>query len=273
MRLLIRLVVVFAVSAAWAGEPVGAPRLWDSGRRIEKPDLSALRVIRFLSDDDYPPFMFQGPDGALTGFNIDLARALCEELKVVCTIQPRRFDTLAEALNEGRGDAAIASLAMTAAAREKLGFTQPYYRTPGRFVMRKGAVADVSPQGLAGKPIAVAAGTAHEAFLRDFFPSVLRKPFETAALARAALKRGEVDALFGDGVTLSIWLEGTDAADCCRFEGGPYLASRYFGEGVGIAVRKDNIVLRQALDWALARVADSGVYAELYLKYFPIGFF
>ena len=75
------------------------------------------------------------------------------------------------------------------------------------------------------------------------------------------------------GVTFSIWLNGEGASNCCEFSGGPYLESRFFGEGVGIAVRRDDSELREALNWALAKMAKDGAYAELYLKYFPVSFY
>ena len=67
-----------------------------------------------------------------------------------------------------------------------------------------------------------------------------------------------------------MWLAGEESGDCCVFKGGPYTESRYFGEGVGIAVRKEDADLRRAMDWALARLAARGVYAEIYAKYFPV---
>src|SRR5262245_61356423 len=85
--------------------PQAVPGFWDPRRRPERPDLSRLTVIRFLTETDYPPFNFAGPDGNPQGFNIDLARMLCEELKLACTIQMRRFETLIPALNGNQGDA------------------------------------------------------------------------------------------------------------------------------------------------------------------------
>eukprot|EP01036_Dinobryon_divergens_P012434 gene12433-biopygen11049 len=80
---------------------------WDPKRRPEKPDLRQIVQIRFLTADDFPPFNFAGPDGMPMGFNIDLARAICEELALACTIQARRFDTLVDALIATDGDAVI----------------------------------------------------------------------------------------------------------------------------------------------------------------------
>ena len=87
-----------------------------------------------------------------------------------------------------------------------------------------------------------------------------------------ALKAGAVDLVFADGLTLSIWLAGEDSAQCCVFRGGPYAETKFFGEGVGVAVRKEDANLRVAFDWALARIAQKGLYAELLRKYFPLGF-
>lgn len=253
------------------------PSFWDPQYRFERPDTGAIRLIRFITEDDYPPFNFALPDGSLTGFNVELARAVCEELKIACTIQPRRWDTLIPALSENRADAAIASLAMNAANRVQLDFTAPYYKTPARFVAKRAegeaAPSEILPETVAGWPIGVEAKTAHEAFLRAFFPQAEIRSFASRAEAQDALKAGQVKLVFGDGVSLSLWLNGAEAANCCAFAGGPFTESRFFGEGVGIAVRKGNGELRRALDWGLRRVHERGLYAELYLKFFPIGFF
>ncbi len=251
-----------------------APGFWDLRRRMEKPDLGPLRLVRFITEDDYPPFDFVAPDGTLMGFNVELARAICDELRLQCTVQPRRWDTLLDTLEKGGADAAIASLAINARNRARADFSAPYYKTPGRFVARASVQLDpVIPETLGDHVVGVEAGTAHEAFIRDMFPRVQRRTFETATALRAAIRRGEVDMIFGDGVALAAWLNGVDSAGCCAFRGGPFLQRAYFGDGVGIAVARGNVVLRRALDYGLQRLAERGVYAELYLKYFPIGFF
>ena len=265
----------FSVSAAENGatpeHKVVVPGFWDPRRRPERPDLSRLQNIRFLTDLDYPPFDYAGPDGNPAGFNVDLARLLCDEIKVTCTIQARPFQTLLDALNANQGDAVIASIAANAETRKRVDFTDPYYRTPARFVARaETSVADVLPELVAGKKIAVVAGTAHEAYLKQMFTQADVRSYPNAAAARAALKNKEVELLFGDGIALSFWLNGTDSAGCCAFGGGPFLDSRFFGEGVGIAVKRGNDVLRQALNWALFRQWEKGSFTDLWLRYFPI---
>ena len=142
-----------AAAAPAGGDPgVRVPGFWDPRRRPEKPDLSRISVIRFLTETDYPPFNFAGPDGNPQGFNIDLARMLCEELKLACTVQMRRFETLIPALNGNQGDAVIASLAATVEMRARVDFTDSYYRTPARFVAKRDSpLEDPLPERLEGK--------------------------------------------------------------------------------------------------------------------------
>ena len=253
--------------------PRGAavPGFWDPRRRPERPDLSRIQSIRFLTDLDYPPFDYAGADGNPAGFNVDLARLLCDEIKTTCTIQARRFDLLLGALNANQGDAVIASIAPTAEARQRADFTDPYYRTPARFVARADSpIRDVEPELVEGKKIAVVAGTAHEAYLKEMFTEAEVKPYANAEAARTALRNKDVDLLFGDGISLAFWLNGSDSGGCCAFRGGPYLDSRFFGEGIGIAVKRGNDLLRQALNWALFRQWEKGTYTDLWLRYFPI---
>ncbi len=249
---------------------------FDLARKPERADLPGARIIRFLTDDDYPPFHFIGPDGQLSGFNVDLARALCQELKAACTIQPRRWDTLLAALEEGRGDAVIASLAPSAASRARVDFGLPYYRTPARFVARKeaaAAAAPATPAAIGARTVAVVSGGAHAAFMAAFYPKAALRTYPDQDDALRALAAGDVEMVFADAVGSAVWLNGAAGAACCAFLGGPFYESRYFGEGASIAFRKDGAQLRRAVDSALYRLAETGVYQDLLLKYFPVRFY
>ncbi|MGF6427951.1 transporter substrate-binding domain-containing protein [Bradyrhizobium sp. Pha-3] len=257
--------------AAAEAAPQAVPGFWDPRRRPDRPDLSRLTVIRFLTETDYPPFNFTGPDGNPAGFNVDLARSLCDEIKVTCTIQMRRFETLIDALATNRGDAIIASMAVTPQLRAKVDFTDPYYRAPARFVSRRDNVMpEIRPEYLEGKKVGVIAGTSHEAYLKAMFTDAEIHSYPDNDALRAALRRGEVDFIFGDAISLAFWINGTDSAECCAFSGGPFVESRYFGEGVGIAVRKGNDLLRQSLNWALFRIWEKGRFTDLWLRYFSV---
>jgi polar amino acid transport system substrate-binding protein len=251
--------------------PQAVPGFWDPRRRPERPDLSRISVIRFLTETDYPPFNFTGADGNPAGFNVDLARSLCDEIKVTCTIQMRRFETLLDTIASNRGDAIIASMGVTPQLRTRLDFTDPYYRAPARFVSRRDAVMpEIRPEYLEGKKVGAIAGSAHEAYLKAMFTDAELHSYPNDEALRLALRRSEVDFIFGDGISLAFWINGTDSGDCCAFSGGPFVESRFFGEGIGIAVRKGNDLLRQALNWALFRVWEKGRYTDLWLRYFSV---
>ncbi len=250
------------------------PNFWDPRRRIERPAAGAVASLRFLTTDDFPPFNFLDVNGQLTGFNVDLARAVCAELEIPCTIQARQWDELVDRIRDDTADAVIAGIAITAANRRRLDFSDIYLRVPARFVVaRDNADLVTTPAGLRNRTLAVVARTAHEAYLAAMFPETSRKLFDDADAARAAVKDGDADAHFGDGLQLSFWLQSETADGCCVFAGGPYLESRFFGQGYAVAFAPGAVEVRQAINSALKSVYDSGKYAELYLRYFPIGFF
>jgi polar amino acid transport system substrate-binding protein len=241
----------------------------------EASDREPRRVaIRFLTESDFPPFNYFDEENVLTGFNIDIARAVCLELAATCDIQVRPWAELLPALRKGEADAVIASHTASPNLLEAFDFSLPYYFTPGRFVARRGlADLEVTPEGVEGRRIAVARQTAHEAYLRAFFRDSSIRTYETVELARDALLTGAVDLLFDDGVSLAFWLNGTASKACCEFRGGPFLEPKYFGDGVGIAVRRDDTQLKGMIDTALGRLRQSGRYEELLLRYFPLRVF
>lgn len=254
-----------------SAQGVAIPGFWDPRAQPERVELTGPRTVRFITDDDYPPLHFAGPDGAPTGFAVELARAACERLAIACVVQVRRFDTLLDSLAAGQGDVVAAALPLTGQLRARFAATGPYFRLPARFAARLApAPPEPAPAALAGRPVGVVAGTAHEAYLTAFFPAAERRTFPELSLAVAALRRGEVEYVFGDGVGLALWVGGTEAGNCCGLVGGPYLESRYFGEGIGFVLRSDDAALRRALEEALFRLWQEGKYAELYLRFFPV---
>jgi len=236
-----------------------------------EPQIPRRVAIRFLTDTDYPPFNYYDEDNVLTGFNVDMARAICLELAAACDIQVRPWSELIPALRRGEADAVIASHAISASLLSAVDFTDRYYHTPARFVGKRSAGRlDVTPEGLEGKKIAVAKGTAHEAYLRAFFRDSSIRAFETPQLARDALLSDAVDLLFEDGIGLVFWLNGTASKACCEFKGGPFGEPKYFGDGVGIAVSRQDSQLKGLINAALKRLRETGRYEELLLRYFPL---
>lgn len=227
-------------------------------------------VLRFLTTGDFPPFNFYDEDGVLTGFNVDLARAICLQLQVTCEVSERPWAQLLPSLQKSEVDAVIAGHAVTAQALQKVAFSDRYFHTPGRFARRrKNTGLTATPEGLEGKRIAVASGTAHEAYVRQFFRGSRILVFDNPDIAREALKAGEVDVVFGDAVSLSFWINGTASEQCCRFSGGAFLEPKFFGDGMAIALPKDDPQLKADVNNALAEVRTSGRFIELVTRYFP----
>lgn len=250
------------------------PDTWQGDALRPKPDLRGLEKLRFVTDSDYPPFHYFDEVGALTGFNVDLARAMCEALEVECEIKDVDWSELFISLERGDADAAIASIRISAESLVRADFTSRYYATPARFVAQKtNPLKDISPETLEGVKVGVAKGTGHEAYLKLFFPDIALATFDTPEDAQKALKSGAIEFVFGDGIGLTFWLNGMTSEGCCEFRGGPYLDSKFFGEGVGIAVKKGNRQLAEILNYALEQVHASGRYEELFLRYFPMSFF
>ena len=96
-----------------SAQPERIPDLFDPDHYIPRPDMSAIRTVRFLTTDDFPPFHFALPNGTLVGFDVDLARAICRDLKLACTIQARRFDSLVGEIKAGHDAAVVAAIANT----------------------------------------------------------------------------------------------------------------------------------------------------------------
>jgi polar amino acid transport system substrate-binding protein len=273
--------VAVMVFAAWVlGYPISAfsedtasPAQLAATPAQPSPDATAPRrvVIRFLTDSDFPPFNFYDEDGVLVGFNVDLARAICLELNTSCDIKARPWEELFAGLKNGDADAVIAAHRVTASALKEVDFTDRYFHTPGRFAGRKESPqVEMSPNGLDGKRIAVARGTAHEAFLKAFFRDSPLAIYENADLAREALAAGKADFLFDDGISLAFWLNGTLSRQCCEMRGGPFLEPKFFGDGIAIAVPKTDPGIRLLLNKALDRVRASGRFDELVQRYFPV---
>lgn len=257
-------------AAAKAQSRVTVPNFWDARIRVDRPEPGPPRVVRFLTDDDYPPLHFASPDGGLTGLSVELARAACEKLGWTCTIQARRFDTLLDSLMEGRGDVLAAAINLTPQLKARFAASHLYFRSTARFATTRGnAEAELDARALQGKRVAVVGGTAHQAFLERLMPKVQRRETGTLQGATSALRSGEADYVFADGVALSLILAGSGGSDL-GFAGGPYLESSYFGEGVAFLLRKDDPPLQRSLDYALQSLWDDGTYARLYLRFFPV---
>lgn len=276
MRAALLALLAAVISVPALAQSLQIPSLWDARERIERPQIAELPRLRFLTTVDFPPFNSLDANNQLTGFHVDLARDICRQLSLdaVCQIQALPWDELVPALENGDGEAIIAGLAPTAELRERLAFSRPYLKFPARFVAARAAsLPEPLHRSITGKRVGVVAGSAHEALLRAQFADAVPVPFSRADWMLRDLKAGRIAAAFSDGMRIANWLAGDEPENCCAFVGGPYLAPDYLGQGLTIAVTRENADLATAFDSALREIDASGRFAELYLRYFPVSFF
>ena len=255
---------------------VTIPNFWDKHERFPKPDLSKLPRLRFLTTTDFPPFNYIDRKKRLSGFHVDLARAICSELDLLnrCQIQALPWDELEKSFVAGDGDAIIAGLVLDKSNLRKYEFSRPYMHIPGRFVARKDS--GLTPpiyEALFRKTIGVVRGSAHQAYFSKAFGERKFEVFETRDAALKAMVEDKVQAVFSDGLSLSFWLASSASQDCCIFVDGAYMSEEFFGHGLAVTLPKDRDDLVQGINYALKQINDNGTFAELYLRYFPVGLF
>ncbi len=263
------------MNAATAQE-VHIPNFWDPEERFIRPDITGQKRLRFLTTTDFPPFNFIDRRKRLSGFHVDLARAICQELDLasVCQIQAVPWGQLENVMNRGDGDAIIAGIALNVENRKRFAFTQPYFRIPGRITVRHGnLIEEPVHNALAGKRIGVVEGSAHQAYLATWLANTTIAPFANSTDLFAALADQKIDAAFSDGLTAAFWITAEKSKNCCRFSSGPFLAPEFFGHGLAIAMPKENRALAEAMNYALRTINDKGIFAELYLRYFPMSLY
>jgi len=252
------------------------PHYWDGRERVAKPDLSTVKRIRFVTTVDYPPFNFIDNTGRISGFNVDLARAICDELSAtdICQIEARPWNELQATLESGEAEAILAGLRPTAELRQKYAFTAPYMRLPARFMTLKDQpLTEPLNKALEKKTIGVIAQSVHQAIFADYFPSAHWVGYPSRDLMLKDLKAKKIDAVFGDGLDLSFWIGSPEAENCCAFAGGPYTAPQFLGDGLTIAASLENSELVEGFNFALKAMEAKGTISELYLRYFPIDFY
>ena len=228
------------------------------------------RALRVAVEGEYPPFSSTTAGGKLTGFDVDIAHALCAELKASCRLVKQQWDRMIPDLVAGRYEMIVSSMSITASRREKIDFTDPYYQTPAKFVAKRGADIDTSLAELKGKRVGVQKATTHDRFLTDRFGGMVEVArYDTLRSATADLGAGRIDYLFGDALALHAGLLKASKGQGYTFVGPDLRDPGYFGQGIGIAVQKGNDALRQDLNRALAAIRADGTYAAIAQRYFP----
>lgn len=227
--------------------------------------------LRIGIEGDYPPFSEVDADGRLVGFDVDIAEALCRQMKVDCVLVRQNWTRAIDDLNDGKIDALVSSMSITPERMKRVTFTRPYYNSPVRFVIRRDRDILVDPPvRLAGQTIAVEAGSIYEDFVRSVYVPLGAKilVLEGGAVAVwQALVDGRADTSLNDVVVNEAFLQSANGQDFV--EVGPQLTdSRYLGAGAAIALAKGNLALATRFDQALLAIYRSGEYGVLRQRYF-----
>lgn len=227
--------------------------------------------IRIATEGVYPPFNYV-ENGELTGFDVDIAKALCAQMKAECTIVTQDWDGMIPGLMASKYDAIIASMAITAERKKKIDFTTKYYNTPAVFIAAKDSgITEVTPEALAGKAIGVQGSTTQATFLEAKYPGSDIRTYTSVDEASADLAAGRIDLVLSDKVILSAWMEKSGEG-CCAIVGGD-ITDPLFGEGKGIGVRKEDAALKAKFQAALDAILKDGEYQKINDKYFSFSIY
>ena len=226
------------------------------------------KTVRIGTEGAYPPFNYFDSNKQLQGFDVDIAKALCEKMKVECTFVAQDWDGIIPALIANKYDAIIASMSITEERKKRVDFTDKYYNTPQGFIAEKDfSGSEFTPEALAGKTIGAQSATTHASYLEDVYKDSSIKLYGTQDEANLDLAAGRLDLILADSVVLGEWLK-TKEGECCKMAetfNGP---TKYFGEGAGIAIRQGDDELKAMFNKAIQDILADGTYEKINAKYF-----
>jgi len=220
--------------------------------------------IRIGTEGAYPPFNNLTADGQLEGFDIDIAKALCEEMKAECTFVTQDWDGIIPALQAGKFDAIIASMSITEERDQQVDFTNPYYTNSLVVIAPKDTdISAPTPEGLAGKVIGAQGSTVGADYVSDQFKESELKLYPTQEELYLDIGSGRVDAAIGDVGVMGTFLTTEDGA-CCKQIGDPF----YKEDKIAIAVRTGEQELIDKFNAAIDAIRANGEYQKISEKYF-----
>ncbi|OBT13951.1 nickel transporter [Vibrio sp. UCD-FRSSP16_10] len=227
------------------------------------------KQVRFSIEGAYPPFSKTEADGTLSGFDVDMANALCKEMQVKCKLVAQDWDGMIPSLLARKYDAIIAAMSITEERKKKVDFTHKYALVPNNFIAKKGANLEFTKAGLKGVKIGVQRATTHDKYLTDNYGDeveiVRYGSFDEAYLD---LANGRITAVLGDASALEEGVLNSADGDKYEFVGPSLTDPKWFGDGFGIATRKQDKDLTEKLNKAILALREKGVYQEIQAKYF-----
>ena len=222
--------------------------------------------LRVGVEGNYPPFSRMGPDGKLSGFDIDIALAVCAQMKTDCTLVQQEWDGMMPALNAKKFDLIVASMTITDERKKAADFSDPYYDVPSRWIAKAGQFSSHEPAALKGKKIIVLRNSPRAKYVAEKYPdsSTLLVAKETDVYLELQSGRGDIG--FGSSVVSGeAFLNKPEGKGFAQV--GPVVRLDG-GGGVGIAFRKGDAALRDKVNAALKAIRADGSYKRLADKYF-----
>ncbi|MCF7503510.1 MULTISPECIES: ABC transporter substrate-binding protein [Vibrio] len=225
------------------------------------------KTVRFGIEGAYPPFSWTEADGSLKGFDVDMANALCTEMQVKCKIVAQDWDGIIPSLLARKYDAIIAAMSITEERKKKIDFTGKYALIPNKFIAKKDA--GLNFDDLSGQKIAVQRATTHDKYLTDNYgDSVEIVRYGSFDEAYLDLANGRVVAVLGDASALEEGVLNKAGGEAYEFVGPSLTDPKWFGDGFGIALRKQDKDLTKQLDAAILSLREKGIYQDIAAKYF-----
>jgi polar amino acid transport system substrate-binding protein len=240
---------------------------------VAKPPTGfAQRNIRLLTDRDFPPFSYETPEGKTSGVSVELALAACAELKATCTVVAKPFSALLPALLNNEGDVIVSGLRIDGTVLKAAAMTRPYFWSLGRFAVRVGSQLRGSDiRSLAGRRIGYIANSSHGAWLEKYYSRSALTAYPSEAEMYEALRTGALDVSFGDGLRLIYWLAGSSSRGCCKPLDGAFVDRQFFSNNLSFLTRRDDRDTVLAFDYALDRLQEKKISAEIFALYLPSG--
>lgn len=233
------------------------------------PAPAVLPELKVAIDPTYEPFTFKTSDGKPTGFDVDIAEALCNEIKRKCVYVEQVWDSMIPGLQAKKYDVIISSMSITDDRKKVVDFTDKYYNTPSRIVVRTDTpFTDLN--SLKGKSIGVLKGSTQEKYaMGDLKPvGVKVVPYEAQDQVYLDIKSGRLDGTVADSVEVTGGFLRKPEGQGYGFVGPVLNDVKYFGYGVGIALRQGETALRDELNAGIKAIRANGVYESISKKYF-----
>ena len=225
--------------------------------------------LRVAVDPTYEPFTFKTPQGEVTGFDVDIAKAVCEQIKRKCVFVEQVWDSMIPGLQAKKYDAIISSMSMTDERKRVVDFTDRYYKTPSAIVVKKD-IPYSGPASLKGKKIGVLKGSTQEKWANGELKTagVTIIPYEAQDQVYLDIKSGRLDGTVADKVEVhGGFLRKPEGKDY-GYVGPDQYESKYYGDGIGIAIRKNQGDLKKQMNEAIKTIRSNGTYTTIAKKYF-----